>query len=199
MEYLVKVGEMFLRSNIDIANYKLCNTEQAATRFRTKDEADEEVQTLVKNGIDKDTLSVVEYDRYEEKEGNSQELTIVDLFNTTLTREDLEALISETIQQNDSLVPIKNFVAERFPGSLKHDSYRRIFNAFTPLFFESLGFEEVDSDNLPIEQIDSAFEKLDEDAKTKVKAITAIHEALIYLQNEQMDEAKKMLNHLLSK
>lgn len=199
MEYLVKVGEMFLRSNVDITNYQLCNKEQAASHFKTKEEADEEVQTLIKTGIDKNTLSIVEYVRYEDNGGKDQKLMIVDLFNTMLTREDLEVLISETIQQNDSLVPIKNFVAERFPGSLKHDSYRRIFNAFTPLFFESLGFEEVDSDNLPIEQIDSAFEKLDEDAKTKVKAITAIHEALIYLQNEQMDEAKKMLNHLLSK
>ena len=199
MEYLVKVGEMFLRGNIEIANYQLCNKEQAATRFRTKDEAYEEIQTLVKTGIDKDTLSVVEYERYEEKEGWSQELTIVYLFNTTLTREDLEDLISETIQQNDSLVPINNFVEERFPGSLKYDSYRHIFNAFTPLFFESLGFGEVDSDNLPIEQIDSAFEKLDEDAKIKVKAITAIHEALIYLQDKQMSEAKQLLNHLLSK
>lgn len=205
MEYLVKVGEMFLRSNVDITNYQLCNKEQAASHFKTKEEADEEVQTLIKTGIDKNTLSIVEYVRYEDNGGKDQKLMIVDLFNTMLTREDLEVLISETIQQDDSLGPIKNLVSERFPGPLEYDSYSYIFNALTPLFFESLGFEKVDLDNLPIEQIGSAYKKLDKEAKKKVDAITAIHNALtylqasLYLQNGQIAEAKPLLNHLLSK
>lgn len=205
MEYLVKVGEMFLRSNVDITNYQLCNKEQAASHFKTKEEADEEVQTLIKTGIDKNTLSIVEYVRYEDNRGKDHKLMIVDLFNTTLTREDLEVLISETIQQDDSLEPIKNLVSERFPGPLEYDSYSYIFNALTPLFFESLGFEKVDLDNLPIEQIGSAYKKLDKKAKKKVDAITAIHKALtylqasLYLQNGQIAEAKPLLNHLLSK
>ena len=202
MPYTIKIGNMYLFKRMSLQDSDLTRRITQATKYDGKNEAYNVVRELVTCGVDEETISVESFDYYTEYDKENEQgipFESKKLFNLIPDRDDLDALISETIELNDSLPPLKNFIEKRYPGSLRLDAYKNIHSAFIPVYMEAFGLEEEKFETLTDADLQALYPSLSSEEQKKVNAIEAITEAMVYLQRKDRVEGMKLFNHLLGK
>lgn len=198
--YTIKIDDMYLFERMSIDDSNLTRRISEASRYDRENEACNVIRQLVSCGIDEERISTVKFDYYTEYDRETAQKVPFEskpLFNLSLTRDELEELISKVMQTKDSLHPVNDFIKKHYPGSLKFNANKRIYKALTPLYIEALGMDESKAEKLTEEDIRAAYSALSSESRLRIDAMEAIIEMLIDNEENKLKEGKKKYSVLV--